>query len=157
MQARRRPAAALAAALALVGLTACQKPTPIVTLYSGGATLHDNAFSYCFPGQDPAQQPGGADSCRFDTGGDRAPALLRVKPGGSVLVDVDKDLADTGWFVALRGRDSQASRLPTQTGHTVTFSPDFSQSPTITVQVTKLSSADNGRPVGVWQFVIAPA
>jgi len=157
MPARRRPAAALGIALALAALAGCEKPTPIVTLYSGNASVNDDAFSYCFSGQDPAKQPGTDGACRFATGSERAPKVLKVRPGDEVTVDVDKDLADKGWFVALRGAGGQTSRLATQSEHVTSFQPDFSQSPTITVEIQKLASAaDNAKPQGVWQFAIVP-
>jgi hypothetical protein len=157
MQARRRPAAALALGLALAGLAGCDKPTPIVTLYSGDSSVNDAAFSYCFSGQDPAKQPGTAGACRYATGGGRTPKVLKVRPGDEVTVDVDKDLADKGWFVALRGAGGQTSRLATQSEHVTSFQPDFSQSPTNTVEIQKLASAsDNAKPQGVWQFAIVP-
>ena len=155
MQARRRLAVALAVSAALVGLTGCDKPTPLVTLYSGNASVHDTALSYCFEGQDPAAQPGSADACRYDTG--RTPKVLKVRPGDEVTVDVSKDLADAGWYVALRGSGDQASRLATQSEHVTSFQPDFSRSPTIVVEVQKLTSpSDNATSVGLWSFTIVP-
>lgn len=158
MQARRRLAVALGTAAALVGLTGCQKPTPLVTLYSGSTALHDVALSYCFSGQDPAKQPGATGACRYDTPSDRRTKILRVKPGAEVLVDVSKTLADSGWFVALRGANNQVSRLATQQKqHVTSFQPDFSQSPTIVVEVHKLvSPSDTAATVGLWQFDIVP-
>ena len=153
---RRRPVQVIAACLALTGLTACDKPTPEVTLHSGGTTIHDDAYSFCFPGQDPAKEPGAEGACRFETEG-RTTEVLHVRPGDEVLVDVDKDIADSGWYVSLRGADGKQSRLATQQEHTTSFIPDFTQSPTITLQVQKLSSPrDDARAVGVWQFALVP-
>lgn len=155
MQARRRLAVALAASAALVGLTGCERPTPPVTLYSGNTSIHDSALSYCFEGQDPTAQPGTAGACRVEEG--RTPKVLEVRPGDEVTVDVSKDLADAGWFVALRGTNGQAARLATQSEHVSSFQPDFSQSPSYVVEVRKLeSAADDARPVGLWSFTILP-
>lgn len=154
MHARRLVAAAGAAA-ALVALTGCDKPTPIVSLYGSGEALHDDAFSYCFAGQDPTKQPGTPGACRYEA--DRAPKVLRVRPGDVVTVDVDKDLADAGWFVALGSGSNPPQALATQSEHVTTFQPDFSQAPTVTVQVRKLESTKPGaKPLGVWQFVVVP-
>ncbi len=158
MQARRRRlAAALGASVALVGLTGCEKPTPIVTLYTGGTSVYDTAYSFCFDGQNPDAEPGTQGACRFDTAGGRQPKVLKVRPGDSITVDVDKDLADAGWFVALRGTGGRSSRLATQSEHVARFQPDFSVSPTFTVEIQKLvSPADNAKTVGVWQFAVIP-
>ncbi len=159
MQARRRRLiASLGACAALAGLTACEKPTPLVTLYSSGTSINDVALSYCFPGQDPAKEPGTEGSCRFDTEG-RMAKVLEVRPGEEVLVDVDREISESGWFVVLRGQQQgQQSRLATQQHEHVTrFQPDFTQSPVITVEIQKLASAaEDARPVGIWQFQVAP-
>ena len=159
MQARRRRlAATVAASAALIGLTACERPTPIVTLYSGGTSLYDEAFSYCFPGQDPAKEPGTPGACRFDA--DRQPEVLEVRPGDEVVVDVDREIADSGWYVVLQatvGGQPRSSRLATQQDHVTSFQPVFTQPPTIRVQVHKLEAPrDDAKPVGVWQFTIVP-
>jgi hypothetical protein len=156
MQARRRRlAASLGAGVALLGLTGCQKPTPIVTLYSGGSAIHDSAFVYCFDGQDPAKQPGQPGACRYDA--DRPAMTLEVKPGDPVLVDVDKDLADAGWVVTLGPKGGPSSRLATQDGHTSSFQPDFNSAPQQIVQVRKLESPRaDARVLGLWQFELVP-
>ena len=159
MQARRRRLiASLGVCAALAGLTACEKPTPLVTLYSSGTSINDEALSYCFPGQDPAREPGTEGACRFDTEG-RVAKVLEVRPGEEVLVDVDRELSEAGWVVVLRGQQQgQQSRLAIQQEEHVTrFQPDFSQSPVITVEIQKLERpTEDARPTGIWQFQIAP-
>lgn len=151
----RRLASAAGTVAALLSLSACQKPTPIVSLYGSGTALHDSAFSYCFDGQDPSKQPGSPGACRYEA--DRTPEVLRVRPGDVVTVDVDKDLSDAGWFVALGTGTSPPRALAAQSGHVTTFQPDFSAGPTVTVQVRKLESTKPGaKPLGVWQFVVVP-
>lgn len=155
MSARRRIRVSLAVVVALSGLLACDKPTPAVTLYSGPTSINDNAFSFCFDGQDPAVQQGGKDACRYDAG--RPPKVLQVRPGDEVTVDVDKDVADSGWYVALRIDGQPASRLATQKGHVVRFQPDFSKATTQLVEVRKLASPrDDAKVVGLWIFAVVP-
>ena len=153
---RRRLGATLTASAALIALTGCEQPTPIVTLYSGGTSLYDDAFSYCFDGQDPAKEPGTAGACRFDA--DRQTKKLGVRPGDVVVVDVDRDIAEKGWYVVLRGAEAnQQVRLATQQEHVTSFQPDFTQSPTITVLVQKLTdTSDTAQSIGVWQFELFP-
>ena len=156
MQARRRLVAVLGTAAALVGLAACERPTPIVTVFSGTTSLYDHSFVYCFEGQDPAKEPGTPGACRFDTQ-DRVQKVLEVQPGDEVLVDVDRELVDTGWFVALRPREGEAQRLAIQTEHVTSFVPDFNRSPTYILEIRKLESPrDDAQPTGLWQFALAP-
>ena len=153
---RRRSVAVLGACAALLSLTGCERPTPLVTVYSGDTALNDRAFSYCFPGQDPAKEPGTEGACRFDTQG-RKPEVLKVKPGDQVVIDVDKDLANSGWTAVLRAPGGQPGRLAVQTGHVAFFEPDFSRSPQLTLEVLKLNAPrDDARAVGIWQFVLVP-
>lgn len=153
---RRRPVAVLGVAAALLGLTGCERPTPLVTVYSGDTSLNDRAFSYCFDGQDPSREPGTEGACRFDTQG-RTAKVLTVDPGDEVVVDVDRDLVESGWTVVLRAPGGQPSRLAIQTEHVTSFQPDFNRSPQITLEVLKLNAPrEDARAVGVWQFALVP-
>lgn len=156
MQARRRRLAAASTALgAILGLTACEQPTPLVSLYSGGTTLQDRAFSFCFPGQDPQRMAGEPGACRYDS--ERKPLVLQVRPGDSVLIDVDKDLADAAWFATLRVEGKEGSRIAVQEEHTGRIQPDFNQGPQQFLEVRKLDrAADDAQVVGLWLFVVVP-
>lgn len=155
MQARRRRSVAvLGACAALLTLTGCERPTPLVSVYSGTTTLNDKALSYCFPGQDPAKEPGTPGACRFDAEG-RTPEVLEVKPGDQVVIDVDKHLAESGWTAVLRAPGGQPGRLAVQNEHVAFFEPDFSRAPQLTLEVLKLDAPrDDARAVGVWRFVL---
>lgn len=158
MQARRRRlTASLGALAAVLALTGCERPTPIVTLYSSGTSLHDEALSYCFEGQDPTREPGTEGACRFDVE-DRRAKVLEVRTDEQVLVDVDREIADAGWVVVLRAGQDRVSRLPVRDDeHVARFTPDFSQTPVITVEVQKLERPEeDARPTGIWQFTIVP-
>ena len=84
--------------------------------------------------------------------------MLEVRPGDEVTVDVDRDLADSGWFVvaARRGRASRAaSRRRRSTSRA--SSPTSASRRTITVEIRKLARPQEDAPtVGVWQFAIVP-
>lgn len=156
MQARRRRLArSLSVAVALVALTACEKPTPNVTVYSGGTSLNDRAYSFCFEGQDPAAEPSAEGACRYDT--DRQPEVLTVRPGDEVLVDVDKDLADASWFAALRVEGQPAERTALQDEHTTRVQPDFNRGAPQFLEVRKLASeAEDAAVLGLWVFTLVP-
>lgn len=154
---RRR---AVAAAAAVVGTAGCglQKPTPIVTLVSGGSSVYAEAARYCFEGQDPAAEMGAPGACSVE---ERAPVVLRVRPGDQVGVDVARELAETGWFVSVTqpGAD-QPNRSGVRTGHYFTFQPPFQDNRPLTMEVVSLADPDPAnttqRPTGTWTFVLAP-
>ena len=153
----RRTLSALAAGSALLGLSACEAPAPIVTLYSGDTSLYDEAFVYCFDDQDPEKEAGADGACRFDA--EREAQVLQVTPGDTVLVDVDKDLADAAWFVSLTPEGGEAVRVSDVEveSHTARVLPDFSQGVRQTLEVRKLASEEEGAPVtGLWRYTLVP-
>lgn len=151
----RRLVAAAGAVVAVLGLAACEKPTPIVTIQSGTNHVFDEAFSYCFEGQDPEVEPGQEGACRTDA--DREPRVLAVDPGNQVGISVDVELAEEGWFIALTDEDGQTQRLATTEGHYSSFEPDFNSSPTFRLEVRKLDEPVDGAEVrGIWLFTIVP-
>jgi hypothetical protein len=153
--------AAGAATASLLTLSACQQPSPIVSVVSGGKTVHDEAVSYCFDGQDPAKQPGEKGACRFS---ERSAQLVRVRPGDQVGVDVAKPLADGAWVLQVTsqapGQDGQPSQPRTsevQDSHYFSFDPAFENGAPIELQVKSLASTKpNAAVTGVWRFVLAP-
>lgn len=152
MTARSRLVAGLTAAVSLVALTGCQKPTPIVSMVSGGHTVHSDAAVYCFPGQSAAAQ-----NCR--THG-TSPTVLKVKVGQQVGIDVSKKVADAGWVVVLPGDDNDPSNDQAsgkQDTHYFAFTPQFQSGP-LRVEVRMLDHGRTDAPtVGNWQFVLVPA
>ena len=102
MTPRRRLLAALTAGAAVVSLTGCERPAPIVTVVSGTTSEWKEADVYCFEGQSLAD-----DTCAQRAEG---PTVIEVEPGQQVGVDVSKALVDRGWFVELTtpgGGDTQ--------------------------------------------------
>ena len=47
----RRPLACVAAVGALLAVSACEKPAPIVTVVSGSESVYTEASTWCFEGQ----------------------------------------------------------------------------------------------------------
>ncbi len=154
MTARSGPLSGLMAAVCLVGLTGCSKPTPLVSVVAGGTTVHTEATLYCFSGQSIA-----ARNCRTDT--ERLPTVLKVKPGQPIGIDVSKQLARAGWVVVLpaKGEGQQDQSSGKQISHYLTFTPQFSpQSPQVDIDVRMLDHGSESKPtVGLWQFVLVPA
>ncbi|KLL10066.1 hypothetical protein [Protofrankia coriariae] len=84
---RRRPVVlGLLGALILV-ITGCDKPTPLVTLQSGGNFVQAHAAQY------------DRDGTVIKKGGYQAP-VLHAAPGSVVNIDVAQSIADKGYFLA---------------------------------------------------------
>jgi hypothetical protein len=103
MTARRRLATTVGrlglAAAAVVALTGCERPAPIVTVVSGSTSEWKEADVFCFEGQSPEA----GDCAQRSTETPRIP----VTPGERVGVDVGKEVRERGWFVALSGPAGQ--------------------------------------------------
>lgn len=152
MNARRRLLASASVAGALLALTACEKPAPIVTVVSGGESVYTEASTWCFEGQTP---PDCAERAEGVT-------ELSVRGGETVGVDVDKELADRGWFLELaepegQGQGSQPQRSEPQTGHYFTFTaPNLPTGSSLLLTVRALGEGEEQEPVGEWEFVLTP-
>jgi hypothetical protein len=83
---RRAAAAAAGAAVIMSLLTACQKPTPQVTVLGGGKVVTISPSNYCF------------DSSHCRTGKLELPTFT-LGPDDKVMIDVPKTVADRGWQV----------------------------------------------------------
>ena len=154
MTARSRLVAGLSAAVALVALTGCQKPTPSVSLVSGGKSVHSDATIYCFDGQSAQQQ-----NCRTDV---HAPTALPIKVGQQLGIDVSKELADAGWVVVIpgTGQNAQDQASDKQDSHYFAFTPQpalFANGPA-RLEVRMLDHGRTDAPtVGNWQFLLVPS
>ena len=143
----RLPAVVLAGA-ALLSLTACQKPVPIVTLHVGGVVVHRDASRWCF---DLA-----AKNCR---GSDATPTMLTVAPGVPVTFDVDKAVVERKWVVVQQVAGQQQSQQggqqsSIQTEHVLSItSPAAGQE----IQIALLALDGKAEPVqstGRWLFTL---
>ena len=152
MNARRRLLATASAAGALLALTACEKPAPIVTVVSGGESVYSEAGTYCFEGQSLE-----ADDCATRHEGSTE---LAVRGGETVGVDVDGDLVDGGWYIELsdpaaQDGGNQPQRSEPQTGHYFTFTaPNLPTGSELLLTVRSL--AEGGEQRGEWSFTLTP-
>lgn len=151
MNARRRLLATASVAGALLALTACEKPSPIVTVVSGGESVYSEADVFCF--EDQSLEAG--DCATRNEGTTRLP----VRAGEAVGVDVDKELAEGGWLIELsdpaQGEQAQPQRSEPQTGHYFQFTaPNLPSGSTLLLTVRSLDEA--GTPTGEWRFTLSP-
>lgn len=132
----------LATACVLLALTACEQPTPSVTVTSGKHSVHSEATTYCRDGQSVAKQ-----DCVEHL--DRE-LIIKVKTGALVSIDVDKKIAEHGWI--LFDADANA-RSQVQDEHYFSYTPQFQNGAIIHLEIRSLDRvADNATTTGVWKF-----
>ncbi|MGZ6826268.1 MAG: hypothetical protein ACXVGH_05705 [Mycobacteriales bacterium] len=151
MPARRPAVTALVGAAALLSLAGCQKPSAGITLVSDRSSVHFQAQEFCRDGKALVR----GDECPGT--GPKGPQLFHVREGAEVGIDVDKKLADSGWYVVdLDARTQYA----VQTTHYSAFQADFRNRPVAGVihlevrQVDHAPKSDSDVPkiVGQWKF-----
>jgi hypothetical protein len=123
------------AALALVG---CTKPTPAVTVQSGGVSLRSEAVNYQLDGKTVTNRGG--------------VKVLTVRPGDRVNISVDRETANAGWVVLLAGQ--KISPLLTDDQHTFSFqAPGFAGGSDASLAI--FQQPPNGGPAaGSWIFTL---
>ena len=139
---RARPLlTAASGALLLTGLTACQQPTPGITVSSGRHAVHVESTTFCRDGQSAERQDCVEHLRRF--------AEVRVKQGDPVAFDVDKTLAEHGWILVLPAANQRSDVLDS---HHFAYTPDFGSGPILDLEVRSLDHvADDARQTGVWK------
>ncbi len=147
----RRLLACVSSLGALLVLSACEKPAPIVTVVSGGESVYTEANSWCFEGQQP---PDCAERVRGTT-------ELSVRASERIGIDVDKELAERGWYLELSepegaGQEGQEpQRSERQNGHYFAFSaPNLPAGSSLMLSVRAVGEAEE--PSGEWRFRLTP-
>ena len=146
----RRPLACVAAVGALLALSACEKPAPIVTVVSGGKSVYAEASTWCFEGQR-------GDECAERASGT---TQIPVRAGETVGVDVDKELADGGWYLELSppegSQGQEPQRSEPQEGHYFSFTaPSLAAGSSLRLDVRAVGEGEE--PRGTWRFELTPA
>jgi hypothetical protein len=140
----RRPLACASAVGALLALSACEKPAPIVTVVSGGESAYTEAALWCFEDQEWPECTERAEGT----------TEISVRGGETVGVDVDKELADSGWFLEFSLPDGQGEGerpFPPQSGHYFSFAaPNLPADTPLLLTVRSLGEGDT--PTGEWRF-----
>ena len=142
----RRPAAAVAAAVAAVGLlAACDKPVPKITIQSGSVSTTVTPSTYTFDAAHVRHSP-------LDL------PEITARPGGTVLVDVPRNVRDNGWTVnalSLDGAKSLGSSGTITASHSYRVAAESNNGNPFIVQVQQLRS---GEPDGsIWSFLVKVA
>ncbi len=93
-------AVAIAAAV-LVSLTACSKPKPEVTVFSGANSIHIAALCWSQDGSSALGTPGCSSTELQALVSSGKEPQLTVAQGTTLGISVDSDVADAGWIPSL--------------------------------------------------------
>ncbi len=151
MNPRRRLLSAASAVGALLALTACEQPMPLVTIVSGGQSVYTEARSWCFEEQTPPD-------C---TERKRSTPSLPVRGGERIGVDVGEQLLEDGWYIELadpsaQGEQAQPQRSEPQTDHYFSFdAPNLPAGSELLLTVFSLGEGEE--PTGEFRFQLTPA
>ena len=149
MNARRRLLAAASATGALLALTACEKPAPIVTVVNEGRSVYSEANVWCFEGQS-------GDECA-----ERAEGATELEvQRGTFGIDVAEEVAEGAWVATLTPEGEPERQLLPPEVHRDThyFSFDFpgiSRGTSLLLTVRALDEDGEGSR-GLWQFRLRP-
>jgi hypothetical protein len=148
----RRLLAAVSAGAAVLALSACERPAPIVTVVSGTNSEWKEADVYCFEGQ----SLGDSDCAERSTESVAVP----VEPGQRVGVDVSKDVAERGWFIELSAPDGQGEAQSSDIQvdrHYFSFTAPNVGPEGLRLTVKALDEDDpRGSHTGEWTFDLVP-
>ena len=149
MTARRRLLAACSTAAAVLALSACEAPAPIVTVFSGAHSEWKEADVFCFEGQSADQ-----DECQQRGEG---VVQIPVEPGAPVGIDVSKDVVELGWYVELSSGEEQPQRTAVQEDEHYFLIPAGAVGPGVRLTVKSVGEqGPEGPPSGEWVFDLVP-
>jgi hypothetical protein len=151
---------ALAVPVAALALTACDKPAPSATIFSGSTSEHREALCWSFD----ADRAYTADDCAVDVAAaqsqqsvfdalDEYLATLEVAPGDVVGISVDPEVAETGWSVTVNGRPLHRELL-TETYFRFTMPPQPLRQGSAELQI-QAAAEDGTSARGFWVFRLA--
>ncbi len=143
----------VAASALIVGLSACEKPAPGATAFSG--TTSQSSEATCW-GKDGASID--VDQCAQAVmagvqAGDAVPSIP-VVPGETIGISVDQVVADAGWQPIINNQSRAAAPI-TSTYYRFTF-PELAEVPAEGVMM-QIIAGDSGNLRGVWLFRLVPA
>lgn len=145
----RRFSAALVALLAVFALSACEKPTPGISVFSG--TTSENSQAVCWSFDSDNLEPG---ACAEDLIANADAATIPVLPGDTVGISVDPAVADSGWTASIGTTRLNAQPL---SGHYFRFTfPDLQEIPAEGFPLV-ISAGRDTKTRGVWVFRLVPS
>ena len=144
MQRARLPLVIVGSAALVLGLTACEKPNPGATVFSGTSSAYQQALCWAPEGQYLDEKSCASDV--LDAGGSKQ--SISVTPGQTIGISVDPVVAEKGWFPAIGGQRITAAPV-TQTYFR--FTPTAEQLATAQTPLWIVAGDDKGTS-GIWVY-----
>ncbi|MDJ1138143.1 DUF2771 domain-containing protein [Streptomyces iconiensis] len=143
-----------AVSLGLLALSACEKPTPMVTATVGSDAVSSEAACYDDGKAIPEKD---VRSCMSETPG----KSVTISSGDKLRVGVDPEMADHGWLVLVDGKPAMSDAMK-KTYYSFQGEAFFQEQPTPGQQPkapkksVKLSVAEvtDGQFTGIWHFTV---
>jgi hypothetical protein len=150
---RARLSLVLAGAVVLtLGLTACEKPNPGASVFSGTQSEFRRALCWTQEGVYLDETNCASDLMKNAATGPDV-ALIPTRAGQTVGISVDPVVADTGWYPVLDGTPLTTSPI---TSTYFRFSPTQEQLKA-EGSTLAIAAADDAGTRGVWFFQLVPA
>ncbi len=148
----KRMAIAIVALGSVAALTACEKPGPLVTVFSGTNSEWGRALCWSHDPSESIQAQGCAASI-VDAAkeGDAAPTV-NVVPGDVVGISVDPVVTDGGWYPVI-GNERLSDTPITSTYFRFTF-PEFQPIPEegVEMRIQAVGEGAENDLRGIWVF-----
>jgi hypothetical protein len=148
----KRMAIAVVALGSMAALTACEKPAPLVTVFSGTNSEWSRALCWSEDPNESIQAQGCAASIVAAASEGGAAPTIHVIPGDVVGISVDPVVTDGGWYPVI-GTERLSSTPITSTYFRFTF-PEFQPIPEEGVEM-RIQAVGNGGENdlrGIWVF-----
>jgi len=136
-----RRTALVVAPLAVLALTACEKPAPQVTVaIGGGRVVNIDASRYCFK----------SDDCKDHEAGQ---ATLPVRADDQISINVPAHVAHEGWYIRVNGQPLEGYGEPRKKLHaSLPLRADLPRE----VELEIVQGSSGGAPQGIWKLTLAP-
>ena len=142
-----RVAAAAGLVLLPLALSACTKPNPGATVFSGTSSVHREAACWSADGSGLDATTCSQDLIAKASAGD-AVATLPVVPGSTVGISVDPVVAEAGWYPVI-GSQRLVQEPITSTYYRFTY-PDLESIPADGAALQIIAGGDQAQ--GIWLF-----
>lgn len=153
MHRTRTALAVVATAVLALGLSACEKPNPGASVFSGTTSEWRLADCWGFDGDPIDISACAKDVLEKATSGTKLPTIP-VVPGATIGISVDPVVAEAGWQ-PLVNNQSLTPTVITDTYYRFTF-PEFQELPEEGI-VMEILAGEPGAARGLWMFRLVPA